>query len=247
MSQFDRMIDIESNRVAKDASGCYPYLERGQVVHVKFVGQGTVLDGPHYAIIWDAFPTNEHVVVLPLTSKSREGKNQYDLGNVFGLVGNSVVKANQPQSISRKNLTTLYLMNPSDTATLLDRNFQPIPVLLQPEQLTQVTDLYRISQFKEPTFYEVVSKKIGPNILPVDIPKHILAMTRRPVTYFIDGNRKLYYRFFDDEQTHVIDLIPVSLTPGEQRRRLRELLSEDDHVRERANQVTKQQILQTTV
>ena len=53
LSKFLTLIQVQKN-IPKKIGKLYKIkYRRYQIVHVNFVGMGTVLDGPHYAIVWE--------------------------------------------------------------------------------------------------------------------------------------------------------------------------------------------------
>ena len=107
IEKFDRMIDIEKQPSIKDDKNNFtPPLKQGQIVFVNFIGQGTVLNGKHFGIVWYVQPKEGQVVVLPMTSKKKANQNLFDLGPIQGLQSSiNVVLFHQPITVSRKSIT----------------------------------------------------------------------------------------------------------------------------------------------
>ncbi|TXK90319.1 hypothetical protein FVE24_12275, partial [Parageobacillus sp. SY1] len=198
MAQFFRIVDVESQSLSKDQNGNFtPYLQKGQVVKVYFVGLGAVIDSPHYAVVWDAHPKNEHIVVLPLTSKTRAGKGYFEIGPIDGLPAVShVVKANQPQSVSRKSVKIW---------TKKDNNGNNVVITLNETQLNKTEELFRISQLGEPTLVKVLTKNIG-LLVPITESAVYYDDLHKPVHYFLMGNQ-LYYKIKADADPKLIELV----------------------------------------
>lgn len=79
-----RLADIEAAPVAKNASGEYPHLRRGQVIYVNFVGSGFMLNGPHFCIVIASEAKSDQVAVMPMTSKSNPVQQNTTWGKLKG-------------------------------------------------------------------------------------------------------------------------------------------------------------------
>lgn len=217
MAQFFRIIAVESQPLSKDDKGRFvPYLQKGQVVKVYFVGLGSVIDRPHYAVVWDAHPESEHIVVLPLTSKTRAGKSYFEIGPIDGLPAVShVVKANQPQSVSRKSVKIW---------TKKDNNGNNVVITLNETQLNKTEELFRISQLGEPTLVKVLTKNIGLQV-PITDSAVYYDDLHKPVHYFLMGNQ-LYYKTKANDAPKLIELVSLDIRSKERKALLKNLFSD---------------------
>jgi hypothetical protein len=218
MGQFFRIVNTEKNNLQKDQSDNFvPFLEKGQVIKVNFVGLGTVIDRSHYAVVWDAHPTNEHTVVIPLTSKVRAGKGYFEIGPIDGLEAAShVIKSNQPQSISRKSIQIW---------TKKNEDGQNVVVTLEDWQLRKTEELFRISQLKEPTLVKVLNQFIGLKV-PITPSIDYFENLYKPIHYFVLED-KLYYKVYQDAPIKIIETMNIGIRSGERKELLKKLFSED--------------------
>lgn len=228
VNRFHRIVDIETTRTIKDSQNRFdPILTKGQIVKVKFVGTGAVIDGPHFAIVWSAFPKSDHIVVLPMTSQP--SSPEYDLGPIEGLHSSvNVVKPTQPQSVSRKGIEAWYKK---------DGDGNNVPVKLRAHQIVQADDLFRKSILQEPLLFSVLQNEIG--LLLPRVSADILTNLYRPVTFVVSGNQ-LWYKLSNDSQMRSIDLYPVDTSVSNRKRLLRMLVSDNSADRVKADEeITK--------
>lgn len=189
--QHVRIIEVELNEVIQDP-GTRVFdqpLHKGQVVHVKLIGLGNVLNEPHYAIVWDFEDAAGHLVIIPLTSQKRPN-DKNNIGIIEGITDRlpavaSVVKIEQVTTVSRK---AIHILKKDSTDSPPDR----IPVSLSPTQLLQVEDFFRTRYLKELNLMDVLVKKIN-NFVPLSIDRTHLSDLFRPVQYVIIGT-DLYFR-----------------------------------------------------
>lgn len=206
-----RIVEAEKVLILKQ-NGVYSQQKvvQGDIVHVKFVGIGSVINLPHFAIVWEAKPSSDHILVLPLTSQP---KPDYDLGTITGMnKPNNVVKMNQLQCISRKSFTT--------------HKRRGVQVALSPEQLLRVREMFRKFQLQEKTLSYILTNDIGLR-LPLFISSNVEALLQKTCTYSIiptgQGLYDLHFITTENPIYHKIELVSVSMKHAERKRILRNL------------------------
>ncbi|KUP21136.1 type II toxin-antitoxin system PemK/MazF family toxin [Paenibacillus sp. DMB5] len=208
------IVEVAPIEPAKNSNGVFnQVLQQGYIVHVKFIGLGSVINRPHFAIVWDASPKADHVLVLPMTSKVNPN---YDVGRIPGLRSpNNVVKINQIQCVSRKSLDLVIRRNNT--------------VQLSQAQMLKVREMYRISQLGEKPLHSVLFYEIGA-FLPTSVPLDVSALLQRPCVYEIvnqSGITILNLMSPEEPRLKRLTLVDVGLPQRDRKALLRELLSAD--------------------
>ncbi|TVY06575.1 type II toxin-antitoxin system PemK/MazF family toxin [Paenibacillus cremeus] len=248
IEQHARIVDIELNVVPRNSETMVyeQPLQKGQVIHAKFIGLGEVLDAPHYAVIWDVNVKAGHVVVIPLSSKKRHGTDKRNIGVVEGISQRGLVpteslaKVDQMTTISRKAIHILTLEG-SD----LDATEKKVPVLLSDVQIQLVDDLFRTRYLNEPTLYDVIMRHIR-LLVPVRIPESYLSYLSRPVSYILIGD-KLYFKCGNNAEMKTIELVDLGFIKFKVRSDLiRSLLSDDAGIRTAAEESISGQLYAAT-
>lgn len=205
LKRFHRIISIEQRTLAQNEKKEFtPLLTRGQIIECDFVGQGSTLDNRHFAIVWSADRKSEHIVLIPLTSKNRDGiAAPFSLGVIDGLDApgrekESIAKVNQPQSISRKSV---HIKKRADGSQE--------PVKLNESQMTKLIDIFRKYHLKEPHLNEVLEKRIGFKLPTTPLSAYI-DLLHRPVQYFVQNENQLWCKAHDDNSWIVIEIVKVS-------------------------------------
>lgn len=214
LDQFRRMVEIEARGLETDTGGRYtPTLVAGQVVKVNFIGLGSVMNLPHFAVVWRALPYEPNLVVIPLTSKFKPGQEFYNLGQIDGLPErDSIVVANQPQTVSRKSVRVC--RKGANRESLVN---------LSEVQMMRLNDMVRRALARgELPLRNVLEKNIK-IMVPLLTKSHFDDLDR-PVTYAIEGDI-LSYQIYDKVKINVVELVRLSITSKTRKELLRQLLS----------------------
>jgi hypothetical protein len=217
-SRFQRIIEVEKVVLLKNDKGQFePLLKKGQLINVEFINQGSVLDENHPAIVWAADKKSEHIIVIPLTSKNGDGRfEKRNLGVINGYNNlQSIVKINQPQSVSRKSVTLI-------------KNKKNKNVVLSDSQLIKFEDYFREYYLKEPNLRDIIQNKIG-TMLPLEISEEDIIQSYRPVIYDVRGD-ELWYRFSNEDKMKKIDLVSLRITFTDRNKIIENIFSDDKSV-----------------
>lgn len=217
------IVEVEKTIILKDDNGFYSsqIVNRGDIVHVKFVGMGAVINRPHYAIVWEVNPKADHIIVIPMTSKPSP---KFDLGFIPGMSKpNNVVKLNQLQCVSRKSFEVVKRRGKK--------------VILSPNQLQTVESMFRKLMLQESSLKQILFYDVG-NLLPLQIPIDVLSILEHPGLYHLDsvndGTSFLHFISSERSEYKKILMVPVSMKQKDRKDLLKNLVSTNEQTREAA-------------
>lgn len=232
LEKFDLMTEIESNEdITKNEHGHFqPPLKKGQVVQVKFVGQGTVLNGKHFAIVWYVQPKEGQVVVLPMTSKKKANQGIFDLGPIEFLRSRiNVVLFQQPQTVPRESIH-IWTKRVEKEPSVLEN----VPVELNEFQMLHMDSLFRYTQMREKDLFFKITFETGKKI-PQFIPKELIPHLNRHLKVTIE-NDKIKYKLPHEGEFKEFPLVSPNISIKERYKLLAGLFSKDDTTRTTAEQ-----------
>lgn len=185
------LVNENDETVSKDDNGNYqPSLVQGQIVQVRFVGQGNTVDGKHFAIVYDVSPRVGHVTVLPMTSQPVNSFYNFDLGLIEGLSKSvNVVKFNQVQTVARD---AIHIWN--KTVQDENGNRKRAVAMLDDLQMLIVKSYFRLIYMKEKDlFYKLyfTFNEFVPKVIPDELRQHLNKVLR---VEFDKKNKKMKYK-----------------------------------------------------
>jgi hypothetical protein len=232
LEKFNLMAEIESNEdITKNEQGHFqPPLKKGQVVQVKFVGQGTVLNGKHFAIVWYVQPKEGQVVVLPMTSKKKANQGIFDLGPIEVLKSPiNVVLFQQPQTVPRESIHIWTKRIEKEPGV-----FENVPIELNEFQMMHMNSLFRYTHMREKDLFFKITFETDKKI-PQFIPKELIPHLNRQLKVTIE-DEKVKYKLPHEGEFKEFPLVSPNISVKERYRLLAGLFSKDDTTRTAAEQ-----------
>ncbi|EMI11256.1 hypothetical protein [Anoxybacillus gonensis] len=232
LEKFNLMAEIESNEdITKNEQGHFqPPLKKGQVVQVKFVGQGTVLNGKHFAIVWYVQPKEGQVVVLPMTSKKKVNQGIFDLGPIEVLKSPiNVVLFQQPQTVPRESIHIWTKRIEKEPGV-----FENVPIELNEFQMMYMNSLFRYTHMREKDLFFKITFETDKKI-PQFIPKELIPHLNRHLKVTIE-DEKVKYKLPHEGEFKEFPLVSPNISVKERYRLLAGLFSKDDTTRTAAEQ-----------
>lgn len=216
LHQFSQIVDIEA------APPPVVPLVKGQIIHANLIGLGSVLNDPHFVVVWDYDPGYKNVTVIPLSSNkknalsgSRPGydtNNKYNLGLIAGLnKSESVLKINQVTTITQKGI---------------QYKFSGSEVHLSPDQLQHVEDMFR----EKYADYVLLSQLISNcHKFPTNLLSEYEHYLYRPVMHVYDADTLLFktHEMTSLYSLHLKDLVREIGGLSKHNRILKQLVSPD--------------------
>ena len=213
----------------KDWTGAYtPMVERGEIVLCDFVGIGTEINQPHFAIVLHAPKANEAITVIPLTSTDiDEDEYQFGIGKIPGFItqgGSTMTKdtyvyLNKVKEVSRKRIEAWYKRD-SRGNLIKDVSNKKIRVSITADQMARVEEAISITYLNSPSLLHILIEKINRGVqFPINYGNEdILKYGFRVVeTYTIDdsipGNYKLNFKM-SDGTVGMIELKSLRINPS---------------------------------
>lgn len=210
------------NHYKKDENGIFvPQVRPRNVVLVDFSGMGSEMSGEHYAIVWEAIPKRDHLIVIPTTSYkddlTKESGTYFNIGKVGFLEGETVVKLDQTTAISRKRILSYTHVEPGTGRKKW--------VSITEEQEKRIQEGIRVLWFKEKTLYHVILRS-NRHLLPI-LEDEVSQFTHlhRPIIIknpSTDRNKELIYCLYNDEREYKIQWKPTSLSPNQREKLIKD-------------------------
>lgn len=196
----------------KDKNGAYvPIVQRGEIVLCDFIGIGTEINEPHFAIVLHAPKGKEAITVIPMTSTDiDEYEYQFCIGKIPGFItefGSTVTKdtyvyLNKIKEVSRKRVEVWYKRDLY--GNIIRVNDRKINVSITADQMARVEEAISITYLKCPSLLYILVDLINRGVqFPINYEnENILKYGYRAVnTYNIDksveGNYKLNFTMYD--------------------------------------------------
>lgn len=213
LNKVIKTVNLNSlDNVPKDSTGVYlPIVNRGDIVFCDFIGIGTEIDEPHYAIVWEAPKNKEAITVIPVTSAViQEDKSQFCIGQVEGFITqagmtvprDTYVYLNKIKEVSRKRFEVWYKRD--SQGNIIWQNNHKVHVSISSAQIERIQDAIRVSYLDCPTLLDLLIDKINRGMqFPVNYgSEKILQYGYRAVADYnidtsIEGNYKLKFAMYD--------------------------------------------------
>lgn len=216
----DRVNDEDQNGNSKQPTQFIPDLVHGQLIKVKFTGAGSEIEEDHYAIVWEAKPKRDQVIVVPTNSfkpTTREYKHNFNIGKVFPFNKETLVCIDQITCISRKRIIEYTFYNP-----VLRRNNISI---IEPNQKNRIFDGIRATWFNAPILLDYLlnnSHKYIPIFSNFD---QQITHLFRPYESIKYDNSKLetYYKLYNDGIWYKVSWEKSSISPSNRNKLIRSL------------------------
>ncbi|WP_046181051.1 hypothetical protein [Domibacillus tundrae] len=233
LKRFRLMCDVEKNdEVEQDAATKIftPPLKKGQVVQAKFVGQGTALNGKHFALIWNVNPKEGQVVVLPMSSKIKRNQGMFNLGPISGLRSPvNLVLFQQSHVVPRESIHIWTRRGVDENG-----NQQDIPLELTEFQLKHMESLFRYTHLREKDLFYKICFETG-NKIPLFIPDDLVPHINRHIKVDVD-TEKVSYKLPHETKFKDFPLVDVSLNTRKRFQLLSGLFSSEKSKRIAANE-----------
>lgn len=137
-----------------------PSLERGNIVSCEYTGIGREYNDTHFAIVWYAPPTDENIVVIPMTSQPKlESKKVFAIGKIPNFItvkGASSIKPSwvhlsKMSEVSRKRINPWFQIDTLSGQNITDRNGNNLKVKLTIDQEARIKEGIKLFHLGEGT------------------------------------------------------------------------------------------------
>jgi uncharacterized protein YifN (PemK superfamily) len=156
-----RVTQLSSVKVERGTNNSFlPSLERGNIVSCEYTGIGREYNDTHFAIVWSAPPTDENVVVIPMTSQPKlEDKKTFEIGGIPNFItvkGSLSIKPSwvhltKMSEVSRKRINPWFQIDTSTGRTITDTNGNNLKVKLTIDQLDRIKEGIKLFYLDEGT------------------------------------------------------------------------------------------------
>lgn len=218
LKRIQRYVNSAAKETRKGPDGTrIPRVGKFEIAKVNFAGLGSELDDKHYAIIWEAYPKRDHVVVIPTTSfkeiSTLETGTSFNIGCVGAMQAETVVTLGQITTLSRKRIINVEGYR-DGTRKVYHK--------LNPAQQARLLDGFRVFAFGERTLYDRFIKSTLQDRLPMFLDHDVqYAHLHRPVVVIQEEPDELKYSLYGDPATvYILQRKPFTLATGQTRSRL---------------------------